>query len=163
MNAPCRIEALGPQHDRAAFDCGAAPLDRYIREQASQDIRRMVAKCFVAVEPGQTRIAGFYTLAAASLPLDLLPAELKRKLPRYPTVPVARVGRLAVDQSRKGQKLGAALLADALLRAGRAEMGVYALIVDAKDDLAEAFYLHHGFLGFAPRQLFLPLASLTLG
>ena len=163
MSTVFRIIPLNPQLDRTKFQCGSPPLDRYIREQASQDVRRLVAKCYVAVDRSEERLAGFYTLAAASLPLELLPAEMKRKLPRYPTVPVARLGRLAVDQSRKGHKLGAALLSDALLRAGRAEMGVFALIVDAKDEHAEAFYLHHGFIRFAPQQLFLPLAGVTGG
>ena len=137
------------------------PLDHYISEQATQDIRRLVAKCFVAVVQDQKQIAGYYTLAAASLPLELLPADLIRKLPRYPTVPVARLGRLAVDQSHKGRKLGAALLSDTLLRSCQAEMGVYALVVDAKDQPSDAFYQHHGFIPFAPLQLFLPLASVA--
>ena len=123
-------------------------------------MRRLVAKCFVALNSDAHHVAGFYTLAAASLPLDLLPPEIARKLPRYPIVPVARIGRLAVDAGHRGKKLGAALLADALLRAARAEMGVYALLVDAKDETAEAFYAHYGFKAFAERQLFLPLASL---
>jgi len=125
-------------------------------------MRRLVAKCFVAVAADEAKVAGFYTLAAASLPLELLPTELKRRLPRYPTVPVARLGRLAVDLSHQGNKLAAALLSDALLRAGRADMGVFALIVDAKDDKAQAFYAHYGFDTFAPRQLFMPLASSSI-
>ena len=125
-------------------------------------MRRLVAKAFVAVATEDVRIVGFYTLAAASLPLDLLPLEIKRKLPRYPTVPVARIGRLAVDGRHQGNKLGATLLADAVLRASRADMGVFAQIVDAKDDAAEAFYGHYGFRSFAPRQLFMPLAPVSV-
>jgi GNAT superfamily N-acetyltransferase len=85
-----------------------------------------------------------------------------KRLPRYPTVPVARLGRLAVDEGYRGQKLGAALLWDAATRAARSEMAVFALMVAAKDDQAEAFYRHHGFVlfGGATRQLVLPLASL---
>jgi GNAT superfamily N-acetyltransferase len=161
VSFPYRIEPLTSQHDRSSFNCGSPPLDRYIREQATQDIRRRVAKCFVALASDETQVAGFYTLAAAGLPLELLPLELKRTLPRYPTVPVARLGRLAVDQTRQGHKLGATLLSDALLRASRADMGVFALVVDAKDDKAEAFYAHFGFEILAPRQLFMPLSSVS--
>ena len=77
----------------------------------------------------------------------------------YPSVPVARLGRLAVDLGYQGRRLGGALLWDAMSRASRSEMAVFALAVDAKDDQAEAFYRHHGFVGFgsAPRQLILPL------
>jgi GNAT superfamily N-acetyltransferase len=72
------------------------------------------------------------------------------------------MGRLAVDLEFKGQGLGGALLADALDRAKRSEIASYALMVDAKDEQAMAFYLHHGFIELpdTPRTLFLPLASL---
>jgi hypothetical protein len=90
-------------HDRSGFDCDAEPLNRYLREQASQDIRRRVAACFVALADGR-RIAAYYTLAAASLLLTDLPASTRRKLPRYPTVPAVRMGRLAVDRAFKGAR-----------------------------------------------------------
>jgi GNAT superfamily N-acetyltransferase len=159
VSFPYRIEELNSQHDRSEFSCGTAALDRYIQQQASQDVRREVSKCFVAVEAGATKVAGFYTLAASGLPIDTLPPDIQRRLPRYPLVPVARLGRLAVDQSHKGRKLGATLLSDAFLRASRAEMGVFAVQVDAKDESAEAFYLHYGFVLLEPRKLFMPLAT----
>ncbi|MEY2633598.1 MAG: hypothetical protein RIR00_2252, partial [Pseudomonadota bacterium] len=136
-------------------------LNRYLQQQVSQDIRRRVASCFVALDASQ-QIAGFYTLAAASLVLSELPPELARKLPRYPSVPAVRMGRLAVDQRYQGQGLGGALLADALLRAIRAGIAAYALMVDAKDASAADFYRHHGFIALpdARLTLFLPLATL---
>jgi GNAT superfamily N-acetyltransferase len=156
-----RIEALGPQHDRAAFSCGVAALDRYFREQATQDVRRRVTACYVATAAGTGLVAGYYTLAAAGILFADLPEPLAKRLPRYPSVPVARLGRLAVDQSHQGQQLGAALLWDAATRAARSEVAMFALVVDAKDDRAEAFYRHHGFLVFGSlaRQLVLPLAK----
>ena len=87
----------------------------------AQDIRRRVTACFIALAGGQ-RIAGYYTLASASLLLADLPATTAKKLPRYPTVPVVRMGRLAIEQAFKGQGLGGALLADALDRATRSEI-----------------------------------------
>ena len=126
----------------------------------TQDIRRLVAACFVALAEGE-RIAGYYTLASASLlPADL-PSSIAKKLPRYPTVPAVRMGRLAVDLDFQGQRLGAALLADALERAAHAEIAAYAWMVDAQDATAAAFYRHHGFLALldAPLLLFLPLAT----
>lgn len=158
--APFRLAPLQPAHERAGFDCGSEPLTRYLRQQASQDMRRRVAACFVALQ-GESRIAGFYTLAAASVLLADLPAATARKLPRYPMVPAVRMGRLAVDQAFKGQGLGGALLADALARCARAEIAAHALVVDAKDEGAAAFYRHHGFQGLpdAPLTLFLPLAT----
>ena len=154
------VTQLDAAHKRAAFSSESEPLNRYLREQVSQDVRRRVAACFVALAEGQ-RIAGYYTLASASILLSDLPTATANKLPRYPSVPAVRIGRLAVDRSFKGQGLGAALLADALARVSRSDIAAFALLVDAKDDSSVAFYRHHGFLGLpeSSRTLFLPLAT----
>ena len=159
MTAPFRLEALGPSHMQGCFSCGAEALDLYLARQASQDVRRQVSACFVAAEVTSRKVAGYYTLAAAGVPLNDLPAGLTKRLPRYPSVPVARVGRLAIDKMFQGQKLGGALLADAAMRAARSAVAMFALIVDAKDDAAVAFYRHHGFEGFGAkdRQLIVSL------
>lgn len=159
--APFQLVPLDAAHDRVAFRSDSEPLNRYLCEQVTQDVRRRVAACFVALTDGQ-RIAGYYTLASASLLLADLPASAGKKLPRYPTVPAVRMGRLAVDQAFKGQGLGGALLADALDRAARSEIAAYALMVDAKDEAAAAFYRHHGFIALpdSPRTQFLPLATI---
>lgn len=158
--APFVVAPLDAAHLRSTFISGSEPLDRYLREQVTQDIRRRVAACFVALADGQ-RIAGYYTLASASLLLTDLPANIGKKLPRYPTVPAVRMGRLAVDEAFKGRGLGGALLADALYRAANSEIAAYALLVDAKDEAAAAFYRHHGFIALpeSPLVLFLPLAT----
>jgi len=155
-----RIAALDPERERSGFHCGVEALDRYFCERVTQDIRRRITSCFVALDQ-QDRIAGFYTLAAASVLLADLPEIIVKKLPRYPTVPAIRMGRLAVDQAARGKGLGAALLADALSRSIDSEIAGFALVVDAKDDAATAFYRHHGFvaLGDQPRAMFLPLAT----
>ena len=116
------VGALDAQCDKSGFSCGITPLDNYFRTQAGQDIRRRVAACFVA-RGVAGKVAGFYTLAAASLLLNELPDAQAKKLPRYPSVPTVRMGRLAVDQAFKGQGLGAALLADALARCEAANAG----------------------------------------
>ena len=153
MTHPYRIERLA-NHDRANFISGSDALDRYLHQQAGQDMRRRVASCFVAVDSAG-QIAGYYTLAATSLLLDLLPAEHAKRLPRYPTVPAVLLGRLAVAKAQQGKRLGGALLADALIRAAGAEVMAYAMVVDAKDDGAVRFYQHLGFarLGDDERRL----------
>lgn len=158
--APFQLAPLDTVHNRATFRSDSEPLNRYLREQVTQDIRRRVAACFVAVAEGQ-RIAGYYTLASASLLLTDLPTSTGKRLPRYPTVPAVRMGRLAVDKQFKGQGLGGALLVDALDRAARSEIAAFALIVNAKDDVAATFYRHHGFIALpdSPLTLFLPLAT----
>ena len=161
MTGGFRLEVLGAQHERTRFTCGVAALDGYIKTQATQDARRRASACYVAVQHETNAVAGYYTLAAASVPLTELPESLSKRLPRYPLVPVARVGRMAIDLSFQGSKLGGALLADAALRTLRSEVAVFALVVDAKDDSAFAFYRHHGFetYGGQPKQLIVPLAS----
>jgi GNAT superfamily N-acetyltransferase len=158
-----RLEVLRAEHDRKAFSCGVEPLDRYFREQATQDIRRRVSACYVAVDSVTAVIAGYYTLAAGGVPLAEMPSQLAKRLPRYAAVPIVRMGRLAVDQHYRGKKLGAALLWDAILRASRSEIAAFALVVDAKDDTAAAFYQHHGFVALdeGQRRWMLPLANVT--
>ena len=164
MSAGFRIELLADHHKRSEFRCGTEPLDRYFREQVTQDIRRRATLCYVATEAETGKVAGYYTLAASGVPLGEMPDDLIKRLPRYPLVPVARMGRLAVDEAFRGNKLGAALLWDAAMRAARSEMAVFALVVDAKDATAEAFYRHHGLIGLSSegRQFLLPLAKLKL-
>jgi GNAT superfamily N-acetyltransferase len=159
--APYTIEALTSEHDRAAFRSGVEPLDRYLVSQATQDIRRRVAACFVAVPTSTKTIAGYYTIATSSIPLPEIAAATAKRLPRYPLIPAVRIGRLAVCMDHRGKGLGAALLVDGIARALRAEIMAFAVVVDAKDDAAVAFYTHHGFIAFAsvPMTLYLPLAE----
>lgn len=157
-----RPEVLRAEHDLKAFSCGAEPLDRYLREQANQDIRRRVSACYVAIDEATSAIAGYYTLAAGGVPLDEMPSQLAKRLPRYASVPVVRMGRLAIDQHYRGKKLGAALLWDAVLRATRSEIAAFALVVDAKNDAAADFDRHHGFFALddQQRRWLLPLANI---
>jgi ribosomal protein S18 acetylase RimI-like enzyme len=165
VTARFSIETLASEHDRAGFLSGVEPLDKYFREQVGQDVRRRVTACYVATEITTSKIAGYYTLAAGSIPLADVPEQLAKRLPRYQTVPVARLGRLAVHLDYRGQKLGGALLWDAMTRAIRSEVAVFALVVDAKDDQAVSFYHHHGFVEFGslPNQLILSLTNRVIG
>lgn len=141
------ISPLGPEADRAAFACGESALDDYLQRHASQDVKRGVARVFVACPVGQPQqIAGFYTLSAASVAAQTLPEAWRKKLPRYP-VPVALLGRLAVSQQAQGTGLGGILLADACKRVAAASqtLAVAAIVVDAKNERAAAFYRHFGF------------------
>jgi GNAT superfamily N-acetyltransferase len=105
-------------------------------------------------------IAGYDTFAATSLPLMELPAETAKLLPHYELMPAGLIGRLAVDRKFQGKRLGGALIMDAAARAARSDPAIFALLVDAKDKVAVAFYQRHGFLRFAskPASLFLPIA-----
>jgi ribosomal protein S18 acetylase RimI-like enzyme len=161
VTAPFRLELLSEAHDRIAFSCGDEALDRYFHSQVSQDVRRHITHCFVAVERETGAIAAYYTLAAASIPTPDLPPDLARRLPRYPSMPAVRIGRLAVDHRFRGRGIGAALLMDAARRTLEVPPAAFALVVDAKNEQAAAFYRHHGFIPIErqPLTLFLPLAT----
>lgn len=158
---PFRFVPLGAEHDRDSFHCGEDALDRYFKTQATQDIRRRVANCFVAVEVVTGLVAAYYTIAAAGIALVELPPQDVKRLPRYPTLPAVRIGRLPVDERFQGRGLGGAMIMDATRRSMQSPPAVYALVVDAKNDQAVTFYQRHGFEPFAskPRTLFLPLAT----
>jgi GNAT superfamily N-acetyltransferase len=151
------------RHNRKAFCCGVADLDRFLQQQAHQNMRGGVSQTFVLVSTdAPEEIAGFYTLAPAVVALaELQPADA-RPLPPYP-VPCFRIGRLARDQRWRGQGIGALLLGLAVHRCLEAQrsVGGYALIVDAKHGAAQAFTRRHGFRPYrdAPLSLYLPLGK----
>ncbi len=152
-DASVRIEPLGPGHDRKSFACGNASLDRYIREQAGQDIRRGIASVFVAVALDQPeRIFGYFALSAESVAPADLPPETARKLPRLP-IPAALIGRLAVDRDFQKRGLGPILLAAA------ETVAMTVVVVDPIDDAARSFYTAFGFrsLQGPERRMFLTL------
>lgn len=157
-----RIELLGAQHDRAGFDCGNDTLDRYFQSQVTQDARRRLASPFVMVMPDGA-IAGYYTLSSTAIRLHDLPEEVARRLPRYPLVPATLIGRLAIDRRYQGQGWGSFLLLDALNRCTASQIAAFAIIVDAFDDAARAFYLYHSFLPLpdAPHRLFRRMSDIA--
>lgn len=161
------FEALGKHHDRSRFSCGQADLDGWFRRRAGQDDRRDVARVFVATD-SELGVVGFYSLSAFKLELGELPEEIARKLPRYGSgYPAALIGRLARDVRMRGKGFGEVLAVDAIRRIlGAAEtLAVLAIIVDAKDERAAAFYEGLGFASFPrrPNRLFLLASSAARG
>jgi len=155
------IEPLG-KHDRAAFSCGVAALDDWFRLRAGQDEKRNVARVFVAIDD-QRRIIGFYSLSSFALAIaDLPPAHVKR-LPRYDAIPAVLIGRLARDERVRGKGVGDLLLADAIHRVIGASrsLAVFAIVVEAINENAAAFYRDFGFEAFpsSPLRLFMPASE----
>jgi GNAT superfamily N-acetyltransferase len=160
------IEPLGSGRNRADFSCGNAPLDRYLKEQAGQDLRRGCAMPFVLVsERGATSILGYYTLSSYGLDIGDLPADVARKLPRYPLIPATLLGRLAVDLRHQGQGVGEFLLLDALHLAlvQSTEIAAATVVVDAIDADSVKFYQHFGFVAFPSiaNRLFFPTKAVA--
>ena len=159
---PYAVEPLGAAHNRDMFSCGVEALDLYIRQRAGQERRRHVANCFVAIHKKTGELAGYYTLSATAVIFDALPEPLRKKLPRYPEVPAALLGRLAVDTKHQGKKLGEFLLFDAMYRTLYADLAAAVLVVDAKNDRAARFYKQHGFLSLSQigKRLYIPVSHI---
>lgn len=142
-------------HERAAFVSGSAELDQYLRQFATQHIKKGVTSIRVLVDSDSPQeILGFYTLSAAQVELKELTSSDQKKLPRYP-VPCFRMGRLAVHVDHQGKGYGAMLLGLAVERCleARKHVAAYALLVDAKDEHAKSFYERHGFVACSDRPL----------
>lgn len=156
------IEPLAKHHDRGSFSSGESEIDEWFRTRASQDAKRNVARIFVAIEP-TLGVVGFYSLSSFTIGIGDLPPEMARKLPRYGAIPAALIGRLARDLRVRGKGVGELLLADAVRRilGAAASLAVFAIVVDAKNEQAAAFYRAFGFIPFPgrPLRLFLPTAT----
>jgi GNAT superfamily N-acetyltransferase len=145
------IEPLNSAHNRDSFSCGNSALDRYLKEQATQDLRRGCATPFVLSSGANLgAILGYYTLSSYGIDTGELPPSVAGKLPRYPLIPATLLGRLAVDHRHHGEGIGEFLLMDALHRslAQSAQIAAAAIVVEAIDDRAAQFYMHFGFTPF---------------
>ena len=137
-------------HDRKTFDCGIEELNIFLKKHANQNQTKNISKTYVAVVAvsanDHKKIYGYYTLSAGHIQCDQLPEDIKLKLPKYP-IPIGRIGRLAVDKEYKGQGIGGFLLHDALTNILNIadKMGVFAVVVDAKNEDAKSFYTKYGF------------------
>jgi predicted GNAT family N-acyltransferase len=148
-SADLRIVPLGEVHDRAHFACGVESLDRYLKTQAGQDVRRKANAVFVlSSESERERVLGYYTLCAMAISQGEVPEAARKHIPRYPLVSCTLIGRLAIANDQQGQRLGSILLADALLRAfeSAGSVGSSMVVVDALDEAAAGFYAAHGFV-----------------
>jgi len=160
LNFP--IERFGPQHDRPAFSCGNEPLDRYFHERIRKDVEAKVAAAYVMADG--PAVVGYYTLSAHSVERDVLPEEVisKLKLPKYASLPVALMGRLAVDRKYQGKGLGEILLLNAMERTyiHSSQVASFAFVVDAKESAVE-FCRKYGFLQLPKgERMFLPMATI---
>jgi ribosomal protein S18 acetylase RimI-like enzyme len=133
------------KYNRSKFDCGEPGLNIYLKTQMSQDVIRKANVPVLAVNQ-QNEVIGFYTLSSGAVEFTNFPEALKKKIAPYP-VPIARIGRLAVDNTTKGQGLGKELLFHAIDRLEEVslKLGVRAIVVDGKNQRAEDFYLKYGF------------------
>ena len=154
---------LNSSHRKNDFDCGKEMLNSYLQRQANQDMQRHLSVCFVIVDKNDL-VRGYYTLSNASIERDLIPDDLKIKLPKsYSNLPVTLLGRLARDIKEEGTRLGETLLLDALKRCfdASATIGSLAVVVDPIDEESKNFYLKYGFILLPDsRKMFLPMKTI---
>lgn len=145
---------------REQFDCGIVELNNYVWKQIGQDFKRNITTPFVLLN--ENNIIGFYTLSASAIDISDLPVEITKKLPKYASVPVALIGRLAVDKNYQKQGLGGLLLMDALKRSLylSKEIALMSVVVDAKDQTAINFYEQYNFKRLQDNRLFLPMLTI---
>ena len=142
-----KTESLEQRHNRSSFDCGVKELNRFLKKYSFQNQKNNISKTFVAVDDVQLTkdVLGFYTLSTGQINFDILPKGIKH--PRYP-VSIARLARLAVDLTCQGKGMGGFLLYNALqkIKTVSQVIGIFAIVVDAKDEKAKSFYEHYGFV-----------------
>ncbi len=142
-------EVLNPKHRKKDFSCGKDILDKYLHQQASQDIKRKLSVCFVLTDSNSEIIKGYYTLSNNSISQEFVPLKLRKRLPSsYSSIPVTLLGRLAIEKKFQRKGVGKILLIDALKRCYEISksIGSYAVIVDPLDNDAETFYGKYGFI-----------------
>lgn len=159
-----RDEAIRRDHDRAAFDCGDAALNDFLKKHARQNDERGLSRTFVAVRGESNKIVGFYSLSPASIEQARVPESARQGMARH-DVPGFRLGRIAVDTSVQGQGLGGQLILAAARRCIRAasEVGGRVLVIDAKNEHVANWYKSYGAIALTdtPLTLILPLEMLS--
>jgi len=155
---------IDKKYQRDKFDCGYPVLNDYLKKYARQNHNKGIAKTFVAIPAsGGLKVDGYYTVNSSIIEYESLPNSYQSKMPAYP-IPAVLIGKLAVDNTVKGQGLGRELLVNALIRAVHAaqEIGIFAVRVDAIDLQAKEFYLKYEFIPFQDKELslFLPMETI---
>ena len=155
---------LNAIHRKKEFSCGKSILNNYLHLQASQDVKRKLSACFVLTDEKTNVIVGYYTLSNNSIPFNIVPGNLRRKLPKsYSSIPVTLIGRLAIDSNYQLQGMGRILLIDALKRCYHISksIGSFAVIVDPLDTAVEKFYSKYGFVLLPDSgKMFLPMKTI---
>jgi hypothetical protein len=168
-DSPYVTTPIEPADAKSGFSCGKRPLDDYFARHSVANDTASIGRAYVlrsgAGDPAELpSVLGYYTLSMASAESALVAKVLETKLPKYP-MPVALIGRLAIDHRAQGRRLGEKLLLDALHRVVDAAtlVGCTGIIVDAKDEDDERFYIKYDYVTVTadgwPRRMFLPIAT----
>lgn len=142
----CAPIPINDSHNTKNFDCGYDNLNAYLKKFAYINHANGSAKTYVTIKNGHN-VVGYYSLAAGAADVEEVPERISKGLARHP-IPIILLARLAVDNNEKSKKIGKNLLRDAIVRAIQVAdvIGVRAILVHAKDEAAQAFYLQYGFI-----------------
>jgi len=159
-----RIEKLSKEHKKSSFDCENELLNRYIQQQAKQDVNRDLSAYYVLNDVNEKKVLGYYTLSGNSIQRNEFPSELIQKMPpSYINLPTVLLGRLAIDKHEKGKGFGSILLMDALKKCVEISesLGILAVIVDPYDENAINFYKKFGFILIpSNNKMFIPIKTI---
>jgi len=138
-----RPEPLAEVHELKDFFSGVASLDDWLKRRARANQVSAASRTFVVADNYQ--VVGYYALASGAIAVDSSVGRFRRNMPD--PIPVAVLGRLAVDRSQQGRGLGRALFRDCVLRVAHAAdaIGIRGIVVHAISEQAKAFYLALGF------------------
>lgn len=162
------FQPLTEKHDRTSFDCGVSSLNHFLQKTARQHREKGLSNTYVLLdEADPLHVLGYFTLSFLEVDAVTLPIPHTRKLPKLSRLPAAKLARLAVASNFQGRGYGALMLAEAIRRvvlASQESGAITGFFVDAKDEQAQKFYLHYGFLQLNdnPLKLFLPIGSLRV-
>ncbi len=152
------------KHDQSSFTCGVDSLDDYIKNRASQELKKLVSTPYVLTDSPERKVLGYYCLSSYSIASTELEESTTKKLPKYPLLPAIMLGRLAVASGYQGKGYGDLLVADALKRslALSKQLASFAVVVDAIDQGVAKFYQRHGFIEFPddPLKFYLPVVTI---
>ena len=157
------VVRLHRDHDRSCLDCGDADLDDYLLRYARQNDEKGITRTYVTTTSNDLVVVGYHSIRSGTVAFHKLPGGMRKRLPRYP-IPVVHLARLAVDRRFQGRGLGETLLLHALECASRVsdDLGIFAVEVLARNDLARDFYRYYGFTALVddPNHLYLSIKAI---
>jgi len=167
---PFTVQPFDPNtQDRAAFSCGVAQIDNYLKLTAKKGSKADVVRIWVAID-AHNHIAGFYGINMHAVAISDMPPEYAKKAMKHGLLPAAFIAMIGVDKTQQGKGIGSALVADALSRIARAseQIGTCVVMLDVFDDgdteavtRRKTYYEDFGFIPLPsqPLRLFMPIAT----
>lgn len=151
-------EPLHAGHILSPFCCGVDSMDNWLKQRAMKNQFSGASRTFVCCD--DDKVMAYYSLASSAVATNTAPGRFRRNMPD--PIPVVVLGRLAVDKSLHGQRIGRALMRDAGLRVIQVAetIGIRGMLVHALSNEAREFYLR---VGFEPSPIDPMMLMVTLG